>query len=49
LIPRTFCTSEPLPHVDRDVYEMFVHPKYDSVSYEYDIAILYFDKEIELR
>lgn len=41
--------SEPEAHVDRDVYEIFVHPDYDSVSYEFDIAIIYFDEKIGFR
>ena len=41
--------DEPLPHVDRDAYEIFVHPDYDSVSYEFDIALIYFDRPVKYR
>ena len=44
-----YSESEPLPHVDREAYEIFVHEKYNQSSYEYDLALIYFDEPLKYR
>ena len=41
-------TNEPLNHIDRnlDVNQSHIHPKYDAVSYQYDIALLRFSEPV---
>ena len=41
-------TNEPEKHIDRkvDVRQSLIHPKYDSVTFEYDLALLKFSEPV---
>ena len=41
-----YSTNEPQGHVDRRVQNVTNHPKFDPNTFEYDLALLRFDKPV---